>query len=220
MSKVALKAFGWVGIALTVISIFVSLRQQKKLKSQKQSYTYGEGALQTSVSNTSPVPIIYGKMKVAGNLIYSRLSNDKKVIYKIIGLADGPIQKISELKLDDTDANSSKFEGESYDFYLGNGTQAIDSRVEGGSQEVKAQKVGGLKNLAYVALQAKANENLNGSFNTTCMVEGSIVKKYNNAEDLNDYVEEWTDNPAWCVLDFMTRFNGCGMDIEDIDVDY
>lgn len=218
MSKVALKAFGWVGIALTVISIFVSLRQQKKLKSQKQSYTYGEGALQTSVSNTSPVPIIYGKMKVAGNLIYSRLSSDKKVIYKIIGLADGPIQKISELKLDDTDANSSKFEGVSYDFYLGNGTQEIDSRVEGGSQEVKAQKVGGLKNLAYVALQAKANENLSGSFNTTCMVEGSIVKKYNNAEDLNDYVEEWTDNPAWCVLDFMTRFNGCGMDIEDIDV--
>ena len=56
MSKVALKAFGWVGIALTVISIFVSLRQQKKLKSQQQSYTYGEGALQTSVSNTPPVP--------------------------------------------------------------------------------------------------------------------------------------------------------------------
>ena len=218
MSKVALKAFGWVGIALTVISIFVSLRQQKKLKNQKPSYTYGEGALQTSVSNTAPVPIIYGKMKVAGNMIYSRLSGDKKVIYKIIGLADGPIQKISELKLDDTDANSSKFEGVSYDFYLGNGTQEIDSRVEGGSQEVKAQKVGGLKNLAYIALQAKANENLNGSFNTTCMVEGSIVKKYNNAEDLDDYVEEWTDNPAWCVLDFMTRFNGCGMDIEDIDV--
>ena len=86
MAKVGLKAFGWIGIALTVISIFVSLRQQKKLKSQKQSYTYGEGALQTSVSNTSPVPIIYGKMKVAGNLIYSRLSSDKKVIYKIIGL--------------------------------------------------------------------------------------------------------------------------------------
>ena len=38
-----------------------------------------------------------------------------------------------------------------------------------------------------------------------------------NAEDLNDYVEEWTDNPAWCVLDFMTRFNGCGMDIEDVE---
>ena len=103
-----------------------------------------------------PVPIIYGKMKVAGNMIYSRLSGDKKVIYKIIGLADGPIQKISELKLDDTDANSSKFEGVSYNFYLGNGTQTIDSRVEGGSQEVQAQKVGGLKNLAYIALQAKA----------------------------------------------------------------
>ena len=107
MAKVGLKAFGWIGIALTVISIFVSLRQQKKLKNQKPSYTYGEGALQTSVSTTAPLPIIYGKMKVAGNLIYSRLSSDKKVIYEIIGLADGPIQKISELKLDDKAGSSA-----------------------------------------------------------------------------------------------------------------
>ena len=27
-----------------------------------------------------------------------------------------------------------------------------------------------------------------------------------------------TDNPAWCVLDFMTRYNGCGMSLDEIDV--
>lgn len=59
---------------------------------------------------------------------------------------------------------------------------------------------------------------MNGSFNFTCIVDGSIVKKYNNAEDLTDYTEEWSDNPAWCVLDFMTRYNGCGMDLDEIDV--
>lgn len=218
MGSGAEAAFGWVGVALALISTFVSIRQQKKLQNKKQSYTYGDGALTTQVSTTAPVPIIYGTVKVAGNMIYSRLSSDKKTIYKIIVVADGKIKEIRDLKFDDKDANSSDYEGVTYSYYMGNGIQSIDDRVEGDTQEIKATKVGGLKHYAYVALQAVANENLSGSFNTTCLVDGSIVKQYKNANDLSDYVEEWSENPAWCVLDFMTRYNGCGMSIEDIDV--
>lgn len=212
------EVFGWVGVALALVSTFVGLRQQKKLSSKTQSYTYGDGALTTQVSTTAPVPIIYGTVKVAGNTIYSRLSSDKKTIYKLIAVSDGKVKEIRDLQLDDKDADSGDFEGVSYDFYLGDGVQQIDSRVEGNTQELKAQKVGGLRHMAYVALQAKANENLSGSFNTTCIVDGAIVKKYRNANDLSDYKEEWSDNPAWCVLDFMTRYNGCGMRLEEIDV--
>lgn len=218
MSHALGAVFGWIGIALTLVSTFVGLRKQKELSKKKQSYTYSDGALQTSVSNTSPIPIIYGTVKVAGNLIYSRLSSDKKTIYKIIALCDGKIKEIRELELDDLPINSDKFEGVSWNTYVGDGTQQIDGRVTGGDQETKAETVGGLRHLAYAALQANANENLNGSFNFTCIVDGSIVKKYNNAEDLTDYTEEWSDNPAWCVLDFMTRYNGCGMDLDEIDV--
>lgn len=218
MSSAVSATLGWIGLGLAIISTFVSIRQQKKLQNKKQSYTYGEGSLTTTTSNTAPVPIIYGKMKTAGNMIYSRLSNDKKVIYKIIALADGKIKGISDLKFDDIEADSSKLSQVSYDFYYGDGVQEIDSRVLGSTQEIRAQLVGGLKYLAYVALQVKANENLSGSFNVTCNVEGSVVKQYRNANNLNDYVEEWTDNPAWCVLDFMTRFNGCGMSLDEIDV--
>ena len=218
MSKALGAVFGWVGIALTVISTFVGLRQQKKLSNKKPSYAYSDGALQTSVSNTSPVPIIYGQVKVAGNLIYSRLSSDKKTIYKVIALSDGEISAINDLKLDDIDINSSKFEGVSYDKYYGDGKQNIDSRVTGGDEETKAEAVGGLKYLAYVAMQAKANENLNGSFNFTCIVDGVKVKQYKNAEDLDDYDYSYSNNPAWCVLDFMTRYNGCGMSLDEIDV--
>lgn len=218
MGGAASAAFGWVGVALALISTFVSIRQQKKLQSKKQSYTYGDGALTTQVSTTAPVPIIYGTVKVAGNMIYSRLSSDKKTIYKIIVVADGKIKEIRDLKLDDKNWDSGDFEGVSKNFYLGDGVQEIDSRVEGDTQELKAQKVGGLKHYAYVALQAKANENLSGSFNTTCIVDGSIVKQYKNANNLSDYTESWSNNPAWCVLDFMTRYNGCGMSLDDIDI--
>lgn len=158
MSKVLGSVFGWIGIALTLVSTFVGLRKQKELSKKRQSYTYSDGALQTSVSNTSPIPIIYGTVKVAGNLIYSRLSSDKKTIYKIIALCDGKIKEIRELELDDLPINSDKFEGVSWNTYVGDGTQQIDGRVTGGDQETKAETVGGLRHLAYAAMQANANE--------------------------------------------------------------
>lgn len=209
---------GWVGIGIALVSMFVSLRQQKKLANKKASYTYGEGALTTNVSTTDPVPIIYGTVKTAGNMIYSRLSGDKKVLYKLVAVADGKIKAIRDLQFDDLSADDDKYDEVSYNFYYGDGTQNIDIRVIGNSQEEKAEKVGGLKYLAYVALQAKANENLSSSFNVTCLVDGSIVKVYENANDLTKYKEVWTNNPAWCVLDFMTRYNGCGMSLDEIDV--
>ena len=218
MSHISAATWGWIGIGIALVSMFVSLRQQKKLSKKKASYTYGEGALTTNVSTTDPVPIIYGTVKTAGNMIYSRLSDDKKVLYKLVSVADGRIKGIRDLQFDDLDANSSKYEGVSYNYYYGDGVQEIDSRVIGDTQEDKAMLVGGLKYLAYVALQAKANENLSSSFNVTCLVDGSIVKIYENANDLTQYREEWTDNPAWCVLDFMTRYNGCGMSLDEIDV--
>lgn len=218
MSHITAATWGWIGIGIALVSMFVSLRQQKKLSRKKVSYTYGEGALTTNVSTTDPVPIIYGTVKTAGNMIYSRLSNDKKVLYKLVAVADGKIKGIRDLQFDDLDANSSKYEGVSYNYYYGDGVQEIDSRVIGDTQEDRAKLVGGLKYLAYIALQAKANENLSSSFNVTCLVDGSIVKIYENANDLTQYREEWTENPAWCVLDFMTRYNGCGMSLDEIDV--
>lgn len=209
---------GWIAIGTTVISTVVSLRQQNKLKKSLNSHTYGDAPIQTNLSNTSPVPIIYGRLKVGGNLIYSRLSPDKEIMYKIVVVSDGQINKIEKLELDDKSADSKDFEEVSYNFYLGDGKQKIDNRVEGASQEDKAYLVGGLKHIAYVAVQAKANENLNGNYNVTCVVEGALVKKYNNANNLEDYTLEYSNNPAWCVLDFLTRYNGCGMNLDEIDV--
>ena len=96
MSHVAASTFGWIGIGIALVSMFVSLRQQKKLSNKKASYTYGEGALTTNVSTTDPVPIIYGTVKTAGNMIYSRLSDDKKVLYKLVSVADGKITAFNQ----------------------------------------------------------------------------------------------------------------------------
>lgn len=105
--------------------------------------------------------------------------------------------------------------GCSYTAYIGDGEQLIDSRVTGATQEDKAKLVGGLKYDAYLAITATASDKLSGNYNVTAIVDGRIVKVYTSP---TAYTEQWSDNPAWCELDFKTSIDGCGMDISSIDI--
>lgn len=206
VGKIFKKVFGFVG------KIFGF----KQVSAPKTSSTYTHSdSMATLTSNTAPIPLIYGTMKTAGNKIYSRLNSDKTITYQLIVFCDGQIESISDLRFNDEPAGSSKFTGVSYNFYLGNGTQDIDSRVEGANNEERAKKVGGLRWDAYVALQAKANDNLSGSFNVTALIKGRRVRIYTSP---TQYTVAWSDNPAWCVLDFMTCYNGCGMKYDEINI--
>lgn len=202
-----------IGFVFSVASYVVSRREMKKMKKTAKR-TYSD-TMATETSNTMPIPIIYGTVKNAGNLIYSKLWDNNQRVAKLIVFCDGKIKGIRDIKLDDIDINSSDFEGVSYNTYVGDGEQLIDSRVDGGTNSLRAQKVGGLKYDAYVALEAKANDNLSGNFNVTAMIDGKIVKCYTSE---TEYTEEWSNNPAWCVLDFLTCYNGVGLDIDEIDI--
>lgn len=120
--------------------------------------------------------------------------------------------------------NPIKIEGEnsigsisecSYTVYLGDGEQQIDDRVVGATQEDKAKIVGGLKYDSYIAITATASEQLSGDYNVTAIVDGRIVKIYTSP---TTYYEDWSDNPAWCFLDFMTSVDGCGMKVSENDI--
>jgi len=104
--------------------------------------------------------------------------------------------------------------GCSYTAYVGDGEQLVDDRVTGATQEDKAKLVGGLKYDAYLAITATASDKIS-SFNVTAVVEGRIVRVYTS---LTEYTEDWSDNSAWCELDFKTSVDGCGMDMSSIDL--
>lgn len=202
-----------IGFVFSVASYVVSRREMKKMKKTAKR-TYSD-TMATETSNTMPIPIIYGTVKNAGNLIYSKLWDNNQRVAKLIVFCDGKIKGIRDIKLDDININSSDFEGVSYNTYIGDGEQLIDSRVDGVNNSQRAQKVGGLKYDAYLALEAKANDKLSGNFNVTAMIDGKIVKCYTSE---TEYTEEWSNNPAWCVLDFLTCYNGVGLDIDEIDI--
>jgi len=185
------------------------------------SPTYSFGPLQTQVSNQLCRPRIYGKVKCAGNIIWQNVSGGS-TINRIICFGDGEIKGISNVKFNDILVN--ELPGCSYTAYTGNGTQLLDkdpntgaelSRIPGSTQEEKARVVGGLKYDAYLAITAQASEKVSGGFNVTAELEGSKIKVYS---DITNYTVQYSNSPAWCILDFLTSYNCCGISPDEVDI--
>lgn len=195
-----------------LIDALTSKKQNSSAYTESASPTYSFGPLQTQVSNTMPRPIIYGEVKVAGNKIWQEGENTS-TIKQIVVLCDGEINAINDVKLNDYDITT--LPGCSVSKYYGDGIQSIDDRVPG-TQEVKASKVGGLKYDAYLAITAQASDKIPDSgFNVTCIVQGKKVRVYTNP---TTYTVQYSNNPAWCILDFLTCYNGMGLSYDEIDI--
>ena len=272
------------------------------------THTYSD-QLQTTISNTLPIPLVYGTVKQAGNMIYQVLNSNKTVCSKLVCFGLGPIQDISDIRVNDLVVGSSTtnystavfiwnneysdsvvsvsgntlycsnkagsfsvtvsdktydllvtriqehgagwqatnqglsdyyslndmastncynkpsalkvcssdsvYSASGYRKYLGTGTQKIDSLAPGDTQEAKAKAVGGLRWDAYVAIWATASDQISGDFNTTALIHGRIVRIYTST---SSYYEAWSDNPAWCIMDFLTCVNGVGLGYDQLDI--
>ncbi|OGI00481.1 MAG: hypothetical protein A2Y25_12080 [Candidatus Melainabacteria bacterium GWF2_37_15] len=201
-----------VALVYTVIDALTN-KQTSPIDGGEASPTYTFGKLQTQVSNLLPRPIIYGQVKAAGNKIWQTGENTSS-IRQIVCFCDGEISSISSVKLNDEDISS--LSGCSYTAYYGNGTQSIDSSIPGATQENKAAVVGGLKYDAYLAITAQASKTLsNSGFNVTCIIEGRKIRIYSN---ISTYGVQYSNNPAWCILDFLTCYNGVGLSHGEIDI--
>lgn len=176
------------------------------------SPTYSWGKLQTQTNNCLAIPIIYGECKVAGNTIWQDGAGTA-TLQRIIALCDGEIESIGDVKFNNKTVSS--LSGCSYSAYRGTKTQIIDSRVKGANNIEKAKLVGGLRNTAYIAITAKASNDLSGGVNLTTVVKGSKVKVYSN---LSTHTVQYSNNPAWCILDFLMRYNGSGILLEEINL--
>ncbi len=175
------------------------------------SPTYSFGPLQSQVSNQLRRPIMYGEVKVAGNTIWQEAYGS--TLQRILCLGDGEVESISNVLFNDIAV--SDLAGCSYTTYTGNGTQFIDSRVPGTTQEDKARVIGGMKYDAYLAITAQASNKIGGNFNVTADVKGKKIKVYT---DLTNYTIKYSNNPAWCLYDFLTGYSSCGISPDEIDL--
>ena len=174
------------------------------LMSKADSPTYRFGEIENTRSSVLPIPIIYGEHKVGGNVIYERISDDEKKLYLCVAVGEGEVEDISNIEVDGTPIEEIK--GATYTVYRGTADQGVDSRVTSNER---------FPHTAYIALTFTANDQVSSTPNITCVVKGRKVRVWEN----NRWVTKWSNNPAWCVLDFLTNSRyGLGKDDGVIDL--
>jgi len=155
------------------------------------SPTYAFGPIQNTKSQKLPVPLVYGQVRLAGNIIMQKFLDDRKTKQDmLIALGLGEFESISDVKVNELSLNegsSGNPEGCSLNIYRGTQTQGADSRSLGGKR---------YPNTAYLAVTLKASEKISGNPIITCIAKGRKLWTPDGVK--------YTTNPAWIVYDILT----------------
>jgi len=152
------------------------------------SPTYSFGPIQNTKTQQLPVPLVYGRNRLAGNIIMQDFLDTKKTKQNmLIALGLGEFNSISDVKANELSLSSNPPEGCSLSIYRGTSSQTADSRSLGGLS---------YPNIAYLAITLKASEKLSGNPTITSIVEGRKIWTPSGVR--------FSRNPAWIVYDILT----------------
>jgi hypothetical protein len=197
--------------------------------------------LQTQKSNTNPVPIVYGKHRIAGNIIYQTtnyaISGDdaskgyNRDYWAIIAVAGHDINTINKIYGGDeelTSLGSNKYEsyGTQVKWYDASTTATSLDTVNFVTDTSGSESTGstlGLDNItipadvAYLAVHQiyDGQQNKNTQLvNITIELEGKEIRTITDASTIST-ATTYSTNPAEIVLDLL----GDGLAIPDADID-
>ena len=107
----------WWGVVKTVIivasivaAVYAAVSRPRKptfgtasVGIDESSPTYGWEGIETTQEIGIPIPIIYGEHKIGGNIInaYIRSNGDKNYLNVLLGLSEGEIEEIDDVKIND-----------------------------------------------------------------------------------------------------------------------
>lgn len=201
-------AVTWGTIAQAIIyggiATCMSLAQKPSGDFSAMSSTY-QGLLQTQTDQNLPIPLLYGTCKVAGNRIWQD-ENSYSTIKRIVAFSEGEICEYNDIKLNDIPIN--EIAGINVQKYYGTQDQEVDPIVGGTNQKDRAEKVGSLKDVAYLAISVPRSQKIDMNYNLTAVVKGRKIRVYKNKYE---YEIKYSENPAWIMFDFLSCYNGLGL---------
>ena len=209
MSEIAATA---TSISLVTGFVFGGLAVATNSLFNKSSYTQNglassptyQSIKYTQSNPDLPLPIIYGTVKTAGNLLWQ--NSQQQFSQKIVAFSEGEITAFTDIRVNDIPISS--LQGAKVEKYYGSDNQLIAAVAPGASQYDKARNVGSLKNVAYLGLTVFNDNKINSSYNLTCIVVGKKIRVYS---DVNNFTVQYSENPAWILFDFLTSYNGLGI---------
>ena len=181
------------------VSFLISSTTRKGLAN---SPTYANPVLQTQTNPDLPVPLLYGTVKLAGNRIWQNETSERN-IKRIVAFAEGEITDFTEIKLNDIKYNEVK--GCKVEKFYGTSEQGLPSMVT-------LDKVGSLRNIAYLAITCNKGDKIDINYNLTAIVKGRKIRVYTSP---TKYEIKYSENPAWVMFDFLTSYNGLGIALDN-----
>lgn len=132
-----------------------------------QSPTYSLSPAANTTSQIIPVPVVYGRVRVAGNVFYQQFQDStKKIMYQHIGLSEGPIKSVNTNDVMINDFTTAELSTVTKEVFLGTATQPPSVNEPGGCAYPM---------LAYVALKMEASEKLGGTPTVTVVLNGRDI---------------------------------------------
>ncbi len=205
---------------------------------------FERGILVNKQSNDSNIPVIFGERLTGGTRVFMQTSGtDNKYLYMAIVMAEGEINDIEEIRVDDkavtwasTLSHGTEVEVGSTDsnFYK------ADPNVDGSLKEslIRVQPFYGtdtqgtasllavsgwgvnhkLSGLCYLAMRFKWNQDaFAGIPKVQAKIQGKKVRTYNSS--LVEQSASYQTNPAWCLLDYLTNTRyGKGLLTDELDL--
>lgn len=194
---------GYVGAALIYggVAILSSSLLSKKSDYASSSPTYST-VKQTQTNPDLPIPLLYGRVKVAGNRLWQD-DDYSQSIKRIVAFAEGEIEEFEDIRLNDIEA--STISGIKIEKFYGTSTQGLPSFV-------KLDDIGSLKNVAYLAISVPRSDKIDINYNLTTIVRGRKIRVYITP---TNYIVTYSANPAWVLFDFLTCYNGMGLALDN-----
>ena len=191
------------GAILKTFAITFALSAVSRALTPKPNLGSTTGLSTTVQAPTQPRPLIYGRTKTAGTLVYIQTTgNDGKYLHMVQAIAGHEIDAYEKIYINDELAWNngtleSKFAGKvRFNLYKGDQTTA-DSDLVSESGEWTSSCV--LNDTAYIYVRLEYDTDLftNGIPNITALVRGKKV------HDPRTGLTQWSDNPALCIADYI-----------------
>jgi len=188
-------------------------------KFRQTATSLDKGQLQNTKIISAPLPLIYGHTRVGLNIVYMGVSGeDNSYLHMIGNIGEGELNGLYQDDGVDQVWLEDKLYTEwpglvYYEFFNGSSTQIACSILNTAIPEWNEAK----KYTSYIYMRLKYDRDKFQSMPSITMeLEG--LKIYNPDTEVTEY----SNNPALCALDFMTRSSrrgGMGFDIARIDLD-
>ena len=246
-------------VVASVLAGGVSYTQAKKAqKAAKKNAAKNQELLLNKESNVEPIPVIYGERRVGGTRVFIHTgrktvsgnttyydqddgifvtvqdtSAPNEYLYVAIVLAEGQVESITDIEIDDLPIGDSKYLGlVAYSVHTGSDTQTVDTYLDQATQDWTTNHK--LSGVAYIALRFKyAPEIWSGVPQITAVVKGQKVydprkdstsSAYDSGLGVSTHraddsaTWEWSNNPALCIRDYLTNDRyGKGLPTSAID---